>query len=120
MELNNQVIPLELAKKLKELGVPQNGYSDWVIYRPGAIPCVWNATDWSEFEVGGEERLGSAFTAEELATMSGVGRIERAKNKMWCVTDIEGRICLGYTLAEALAELLIRRIEEGSVDPKTL
>jgi hypothetical protein len=58
MELENQVCSLEAAKKLKELGVKQNGYFEY-LFEP--LKDKWSV------DPAFKNRLGiSAFTAAEL------------------------------------------------------
>lgn len=42
MQIESQVISLELAKRLKELGVKQNAYQAWVEHKPDHSFHLWN------------------------------------------------------------------------------
>ena len=64
--LEKQVCSLELAKRLKELGVKQESYFSWV---EGAI---WDATMQSDYETPNIEKRSkwiAAFTVAELGEM---------------------------------------------------
>jgi len=70
MKIENQVVSLELAKKLKELGFKQN--SLW--YHDRLSDCLDGRKDWSIHDRGRFERLifeerYSAYTVAELGEM---------------------------------------------------
>lgn len=75
MELEKQVVSLELAKKLKELGVKQDSYFWWVredLKRTESNEnpwMLWDETAISEYETGKEIDWVSAFTVAELGEM---------------------------------------------------
>lgn len=120
MDIKNQVVPLELAKRLKELGITQGTAFRYIVGRT-IDPDVMLAKIVPSEDAATAQEWYPAFTAEELAPMSGVKTIQESgwNGKKWaaCVPSLEGH---GDTLAEALANLLIRRIQEGTIDPKTL
>jgi len=63
MELPQQVVSLELSKRLKELGVKQESYFAWI------EGDIWNKTDQSEYETPftpPRTEWISAFTVAEL------------------------------------------------------
>jgi len=67
MKLTDQVCSLELAKKLKELGVAQKSYFYW--YTDGRNTCVETKTDYVRgvYGYGGDkDAVYSAFTVSEL------------------------------------------------------
>lgn len=120
MDIENQVVSLELAKRLKELGVRQGGY------------FLWQEGD-GEMGAGFDRKLVrndglnhtwagkcSAFTAEELAEMAKPNIIYRNPNAigkwMASIPSVEG---YSETIADALGNLLVKRIQDG-LDPKTL
>lgn len=122
MKLENQVCSLELAKKLKELGVKQDGFFSWDM--AGGI-CLSKA--------GIDDRFYSAFTASELGEMlpkwyaswrdvddyeeDGVkyghtyvcGREDKIKSG-------EEEFMVGLTEADARAKMLIYLIESNFIN----
>jgi hypothetical protein len=118
MDIENQVVSLELAKRLKELGVEKSGYFCWQTSRGGT--SVWGETQRSELEMGGEEFIAWAYTAADLAEMAKPNIIYRNPNAigkwMASIPSVEG---YGETIADALGNLLVKRIQDG-LDPKTL
>lgn len=138
MRLEDQVCSLEHAKKLKELGVPQNSLFYWV-----PIPNdTWGNYDL-EF-VGniatgsyGSDNAVSALTDAELGELLPEFILDEEKNKLyltlskltgsweccyWC--DAEevvlpgGRGVCGRTEVDALTKMLIWLIENGYLDLK--
>lgn len=74
MKLEQQVCSLELAQKLKELGVKQGSYVNWVKHPVTASWVLWTATDiLNDYEgkvIGrGDVQRCSAFTVAELGEM---------------------------------------------------
>ena len=61
MKLENQVVSLELAKKLKELGVPQES---WFLWWHDDACHHFVGTDWKSHRV-----VAAAFTVAELGEM---------------------------------------------------
>lgn len=89
MTLEQQVTSLEISKRLKELGVKQEGIFDW---------CEIDENDWmlllrkqKEFEAlrekyGDNEAVVSAFTVAELGEM--LPKSQKTKEgilDLWCV-----------------------------------
>ena len=134
MKLEDQVVSLELAKKLKELGVKQNSIHYWgdVNYSEGkkyreihgekwevvlhptwknypAISCGWT-----------KEYMISAFTVAELGEMLPVAYYSgRMPNEKWnCFDYVNGSETLSEeTEADARAKMLIHLIENRIVKP---
>ena len=73
MKLENQVISLELAKKLNRLGVEKDSYWMWVKYKMWKEPRVWSSDLASGLKMdclsGKRERSYAAFTVAELGEM---------------------------------------------------
>lgn len=134
MKLEDQVCSLELAKRLKELGVKQESIFYWIndeilIHREHAYSTIDpNLTGWSSSGCGccsrGENDLESwsAFTVAELVEMlpATVGNPHLEMCKM--VGDNYGieYICSDHftedkTFANACAKMLIHLIEQGHV-----
>lgn len=122
MDIKNQVVSLELAKRLKELGVPQTAEFSWfdsIDYDD--IPRL-NWTDERRSDIGRQawERNYAAFIAEELVSWAKPDAIYRNVNGqgkwMASIPSVEG---YGETMAEAIGNLLVKRIQDG-LDPKTL
>lgn len=64
MKLENQVVSLELAKRLKELGVKQESLYWWAMYTDGTSQILYGISEemgWNE-----NRRRVSAFTVAEL------------------------------------------------------
>lgn len=130
MKLEDQVVSLELAKRLKELGVKQNTFWHYAPDDNGEFNDLYMSGQTS-FDI-------SAFTVAELGEMlapkmthhvtTGTGRQE-----MWsmqfhigercevCFVDIIGhRVKAEFfapTEADARAKMLIHLIEKGLVKP---
>ena len=68
MTLEQQVCSLELAKRLKELGVQQESYFNWIL-NANDNWLVWDDTMRSDYETGREKDAISAFTVAELGEM---------------------------------------------------
>jgi hypothetical protein len=71
MELSKQVCSLELAKKLKSLGVKQESYRYWYEYQDHVIMgtqwCIVDPT--GNFDEEDQGRFISAFTVAELGNL---------------------------------------------------
>jgi hypothetical protein len=66
MKLEDQVVSLDLAKKLKELGVKQENQFVWVEWDTGAPTIeLADSSDWTD----PDETAYSAFTVAELGEM---------------------------------------------------
>lgn len=127
MKLEDQVCSLALAKRLKELGVRQNGHFHWVYFD-------WTNDKWIVFHFPHEDEpkhfdCYSAFTVAELGEMlppmvifeSYVHEIYIRKtpdNKWWVSYENGRRLCkeiVEKTEADAHAKMLIYLIEKGLV-----
>jgi hypothetical protein len=127
MKIENQVVSLELAKKLKELGVTQESYAYWVDQDfGGGFPLHIRG-----FCIGGV----SAFTVAELGEM--LPQLTNYRiwqqhstdtSKMagkWAVTvndvqDDKFDEVIANTEADARAKILIYLIENGLVSVSNL
>jgi hypothetical protein len=76
MKLEQQVCSLDLARRLKELGVKQESYFWWIeiLSKLDSEPTgqfeIWDRTMISEFETGHQNcHVASAFTVAELGEM---------------------------------------------------
>jgi hypothetical protein len=69
MKLEDQVVSLELAKKLKELGVEQSSYFYWEPYGDGVHLAQYNPEEIELYQGLDASNLYSAFTVAELGEM---------------------------------------------------
>jgi hypothetical protein len=128
MKLENQVVSLELAKRLKELGVKQESLFWWVDYTDGYSEPAWNL---NSNHVGYKAHL-SAYTVAELGEMlpGDIGRdwwLDIWKSDdFWYVAYTEEREGGGHdflsdflasspTEADARAKMLIYLIENNLI-----
>lgn len=134
MELEKQVCPLELAKKLKELGVPQTAYWSWV-FRKGRYEqehATYLLETGSAYNFR-PDRLWSAFTVAELGEMlpSDVGVVSLKMGKSvdgywvsYCLTltdgSLAGEVVKAETEADARAKCLIYLLENGLLKAEDL
>ena len=142
MKLENQVCNLELSRRLKELGVKQDGATFyWVanLYNPDEpwTPSSWSlltadeairnhAQKWGEKKTS--DYIFTAFTVSELGEMLPLSCWESRPylckgEKRWCCGEnltIENRGCHANTEADARAKMLIHLIEQGIVKAKEL
>jgi hypothetical protein len=110
MELKDQVCSLELAKKLKELGVKQESICQWIQLGRNN---QWFIDDGCRS--GRKEDGYSAFTVAELGEIlkenitfsSNVG----SGTKKWYVVDSRSKTVEADTEADARAKMLIYLIE---------
>lgn len=120
MKLENQVVSLELAKKLKELGVKQESQFMWW---KGAGEGYLRPTDWSQFNMEPKpmystadlrERF-SAFTVAELGEMLSTtennNQIRDTKVFTQWGCDYETHRTLAPTEADVRAKMLIYLLE---------
>ncbi len=120
MRLEDQVVGLELAKRLKELEVTGNSLFHWV---------QWSGKDWT---VCSREILSFSENKEVLNRVMALGVAELGKilppntaswkgddSDLWyCMQDEkEDAIFRGKTEADARAKMLIHLIEKGIVTP---
>lgn len=121
MQLNNQVVSLELAKKMKELGFKQESLFYWTEYETEEA-YIEQAQYVALFEEEEEKLSYSAYTVAELGEMLPPTIEDRdIKSYFQIEKNSEGKYFCTYTtidealvyiqvdrnLAEALARLLI-------------
>jgi hypothetical protein len=117
MPLEKQVVGLELAKKLKELGVPQESIFYW--NEKAGIADFYNHFMPTDREI-------AAFTVAELGEMlpmlssplSSSCDFSRNSGKWQGIHFPECHMVFAYTEADARAALLIYLIENGLYDPQ--
>ncbi len=134
MKLEEQVCSLELSKRLKELGVKQEGYFQWCDTWGTRLEWLKNTTPYvapcdnklgkplssDRAEQGRiDDNLYSAFTVAELIELLGekFGVLERFKDGgfgAYIPNDI-GVSATGKKVADVLAELLEKTREESKV-----
>lgn len=121
MKLEQQVVSLELAQKLKELGVKQESY------------FMWNNFDREEWLIDLESKLremsltprvgaiigdfASAFTVAELGEMLPKNvqfPTPQREGKGWCWRNEEGNHFVD-TEADARAKMLVYLLENGLI-----
>jgi hypothetical protein len=66
MNLRQQVVSLDLAKRLKELGYKQDSYFRWVTTPARSEPIVWDETMISDYDGGKAKLVTCAVTVAEL------------------------------------------------------
>lgn len=106
MELENQVCQLDLAKRLKELGVKQESYWKWDEF--GHLLDIY----YEEKNPG--VPFVSAFTVAELGEMlpKDIDTYKTDKGTFWCHDPItEGMFFEEKTEADARAKMLIYLLE---------
>jgi hypothetical protein len=123
MKFERQVCSLELAKKLKELGVRQEGIHTWQRRRHDK---QYELDPGGSFETADDDAWFSAFTVAELGEMlpasvvSGKTEFDAARLGRWVAAQTEGSS--GYfhgdgeyanTEADARAKMLIHLLENG-------
>lgn len=126
MQLENQVVSLEIAKKLKELGVKQDAYHSW---------CFIEAHNDYELDNGSCSNMYSAFTVAELGEMlpslyvSGKTLEHKGKTEFVCchkeriVENIDYQASgttYGENEADARGKMLIYLLENNLIDSKRL
>jgi len=131
MELEKQVVSLELAKRLKELGVKQDGYWTWLLQKKAFTVDVWTEPELVHLKTGwGDAQLFSAFTVAELSGI--LPWLITRDNERWYLmiekdqnddgsdcwrafyeTLNDGRRCCKSdgTLADSLASLVVHLLE---------
>lgn len=139
MKLEQQVVSLELAKKIKSLGVRQGDWESesplfyWSLYDGGASKDKPEIISCHEANFGFMEDLYAAFTVAELESMllkkevrisvCQSGENWSRKKVIWHQHDVFKKYVKEYekeskTTADAYAELLISLIKMGLIDPK--
>lgn len=115
MELKDQVVNLEFARKLKALGVPQQSHC-WHVIMNGTDLIACGERKWADC---------AAFTVAELGEMLPAGSSTMKVNGSWGC-ELVGRnlqACNTYqpdqkwSEADARARMLIYLIEKGIVRP---
>jgi len=129
MNLENQCVSLELAKKLKELGIEQNSIFNWEYYDEQCYAIKYFPYSILPDNVN-KFQLYSAFTSDELFEilfqqnydhLEETGYLEITTEKVYRSTGDFYRITNNLTehlidspkLADCLAELLILAKEQG-------
>lgn len=119
MKLEQQVSSLELAQKLKELGVKQESYFVWLKVTDGhkLVPSYILRLD-------GAEEWCSAFTVAELGEMLPIitASWKGGLGKWTCEVppQMECHVEYAETEADARAKMLIYLAEKGLIDPKKI
>lgn len=104
MKLENQVCSLDLAKRLKELGVKQNGLYHWITYKK-IKPSLCFGTPVTD-------RDFSAFTVAELGEMlpeTELIRDTKVLGQWGC--DFMSHRTFGDTEADTRAKMLVYLLE---------
>lgn len=116
MELEKQVCSLELAQKLKELGVKQESAFWWSRYGRSSIPEDQFEIHYQAvitFRDGNEVPYFSAFTVAELGEMlAKIGFRSGSRNgsEYWCATLVD-ETEYADTEANARAQMLVYLLE---------
>jgi hypothetical protein len=122
MKLENQVVSLELSKKLKELGVKQISFFYWNSNKNKVVASYHLGVAPIDFDIMG---YYSAFTVAELGEMlpesvelgKGWLKIWSAKTQtgLWRVQLGEEYYEIAETEADARAKLLIHLLENNLI-----
>lgn len=129
MTLESQCISLEIARRLKELNVPQRSLFYWS--RSGEHFCQTDKVEAGEASIVSEkppydfpfECLGSAFTVAELGEMLPEGHYSYRRGSSWFNGGDMGKINIGVAMhseANARGKMLIHLIEAGILNVKEL
>lgn len=116
MRLEDQVCSLELAKKLKELGVKQEGAFYWI----GKLPFDGLGKRYYELERGflpNDDDVCSAFTVAELGEMLPPFWMCKEPNDAYVGRCNREPHVGAFSEAEFRAKMLIHLIEKGIVKP---
>jgi hypothetical protein len=124
MTLEQQVVSLELSKRLRELGVKQESLFYWVKHRQTAWPDPqlwftgqiheWNNKQPEAFKI---DILYSAFTVAELGDMlPDRFRTDKRNGQYWASCEELLKPVVADTEADARAKLLIYLIENNLYD----
>lgn len=126
MKLQDQVCSLELAKKLKELGVKQESLYRWIgiMLDENSIPTLW-VIKWADTYWKGSNYSFSAYTVAELGEMlpstvaSSKYQEEDSQDSFICKLNVEGdwskyiHVLQDTTEADARAKMLIYLMEHN-------
>lgn len=127
MKLENQCVSLELSKKLKELGYPQESLFYWhYSYNPTAKKVNEPYVLFNPYEKGDEINISAPTVAElgrYMPTTYLGDLVSLIPNKTvggyWRVDlDDEGMLCSETTEADARAKLLIYLLENNLIEIK--
>ena len=128
MTLDKQVVSLELAKKMKELGFHQESLFWWV--RQGEHFAMSDKQEAGIAKITNEkppydfpyESLGSAYTVAELGEMlpDATSLTRRAVDGSWRYPGITGESKYADTEANARAKMLIYLAENNLINPKDI
>jgi hypothetical protein len=133
MKLENQVVSLDLSRKLKELGVKQESLFSWKPDRP-QIPTLTEAeqlaTQWKLFDSASGTGDYAAFTVAELGEMLPANIQETNKKILYWKQIREGKTdwyagvleelawVVAGTEADARAKMLIYLLENKLISVK--
>lgn len=120
MKLEDQVVSLELAKRLKELGITTESLYSWV-YWPNASEANKDAKptlvlSTSEMTKGDRASVAPAFTVAELGEMlpDDYASLKVSATKWWCGTREDvGTAQSDRKEADARAKMLIYLLENN-------
>lgn len=109
MELEKQVVSLELAKKLEELGVKQESLFYWRRHKVKGMVIEYGRNDLDEY-------LTAAFTVAELGEMlPDRTRTDKRDGSSWVSCEELVKPEIADTEADARAKMLIYLIENGLI-----
>jgi len=111
MKLENQVCNLELAKKLKEVGVKQESAFYWTRFKDTLKLYLWDIREWPNEKV--HPAIASAFTTAELGEMLPDHKYtDRERGKWYCF--IGGHCSVNAeTEADCRAKMLVYLLENN-------
>jgi hypothetical protein len=120
MKIESQVCGLELARRLKELGVEQDSDFYWCELAPNIVkPFCSLCREHRDF--GSYERICSAFTVAEFGEMlpPAFSSSRGADGKWMCVNEMkssseDGKIIFADTEADARAKMLLYTLGKSS------
>lgn len=122
MELKNQCVSLELAKKLKELGCKQKSLFYWLQVSAHIGTDIWELVDEEPGEYYPKEQWCSAFTVAELGEMLPRTQIDNqftSSGTYWKVYCPLAKNYIGEadTEANARAKMKIYLLENKLIQP---
>ena len=120
MKIEDQVVSLELAKRLKELGVKQESYFVWE-----APNTEWGWTDWLIVPTTEQHDLEhySAFTVAELGELlpwriDGKDITDKRRKIAYFLEYEAGGMSVCYTHHLNVTKVLVERIAETEADAR--